>query len=185
VERVHRSQAWLRRASPEPLESPSAPTAKPASGACDNPYFPARQGATWRSTISGGPLGPVDFTDTVIDLSGDQFILTSQFSGLTKTQRWSCRPEGLVALDYGGGAATLSVEGSQAVFDTTAVEGALGDKDRDAAVSVPQPAFDLGLQPARREINSRSAEPQHVKLALALKRQQAGRQAPDARLGLN
>jgi hypothetical protein len=82
-------------------------------GNCANPYYPVREGSTWNYKSTGSPAGEYSFTDTIIPVRSDGFTLKSQFGELTRTQDWACRPEGLVALQLGGGALqaqNLSVE---------------------------------------------------------------------------
>jgi hypothetical protein len=101
----------------EPSASASAPATEiPATeaGLCTNVYYPVRQGATWNYKSSGGPAGEYSFTDTISSVREDGFSLSTQFNGLTRTQEWSCRPEGLVALQFGGApAAMLSAQNLQ------------------------------------------------------------------------
>ena len=94
-----------------------------ASGECANTYFPVKQGATWSYEVTDGSSDTVNYADTISKLSVDGFVLTSEFDDVTRTQRWSCKTDGLLALDFGGGSATLAVADLQAVFDTTEVSG--------------------------------------------------------------
>jgi hypothetical protein len=121
-------------ATPEPASGgpaqPPTSTAAPAtsapqagSGACDNPLYPVVEGATWSYTVTGGPAGPVSYTTSVASVDAQGFELMQAFTSLTVTQRWSCSDAGLVALDFGGPAASLVTEGSQASFTTTAQTG--------------------------------------------------------------
>jgi hypothetical protein len=108
----------IQSEEPPTAESPSA-----TSGACSNTYLPVVQGATWSYDVTGGPNGTTSYTDTISALSGDSFTLTTSVQDLTRTQRWSCGADGLVALDFGGASATLAVANLQAEFDTTASTG--------------------------------------------------------------
>jgi len=103
--------------------SVDTPVPSSASGDCANMYFPVIQGATWTYEVTGGSSDTAQYTDTISELTGDGFILTSEFDEVTRTQRWSCKSDGLVALDFGGASATLAVADLQAVFDTTEVSG--------------------------------------------------------------
>ena len=80
----------------------------PAAGPnlCTNAYYPVREGSTWTYQSTGSPAGDYSFMDTITVVRNDGFTLTSKFDQLTRTQEWSCRPEGLVALHLGGGALT-------------------------------------------------------------------------------
>jgi hypothetical protein len=79
----------------------------PGAHLCDNPLYPVRQGAAWTYSSTGiaGATDPYRFTDTITAIRPDGFTLTSQFTGLARTQEWSCKPEGLVALQLGSGPA--------------------------------------------------------------------------------
>ncbi len=81
------------------------------TGECANPYFPVVLNANWAYAASGSELGPYSFTSTVSEVFPDRFTLTHQFDDLTLTQQWECKPEGLVALELGGGPAASLVTG--------------------------------------------------------------------------
>jgi hypothetical protein len=100
------------------------PTAEPPS-LCSNEYYPVVEGASWTYNVTGAPTGDYTFTDTITEVRADGFTLTSSFpDGLTRTQEWSCTSEGLVSLDFGGGAAAgLTGSGIDAVFTTSDVTG--------------------------------------------------------------
>lgn len=106
--------------------SEPAPTPQTASGGlCDNILFPIKQGASWTYLNTGSPSGDFTYTDTITELRTDGFTLTSQFTGLTRTQEWQCTPEGLKALQLGGAgsAANISTQGTSAEFTTKEVTG--------------------------------------------------------------
>jgi hypothetical protein len=73
--------------------------------------------------VTGGPNGPTSYTDTISSVEGDSFVLTTTFEDITRTQRWSCGPDGLVALDFGGASAALALADLQADFNTTEATG--------------------------------------------------------------
>jgi hypothetical protein len=77
------------------------------AGLCANTYYPVRQGATWTYRSSGGPAGEYSFTDTITSVREDGFTLSTQIGDLTRTQEWTCKPEGLVALQLGGAPAAM------------------------------------------------------------------------------
>ncbi|HXD09352.1 MAG TPA: hypothetical protein VN653_04755 [Anaerolineales bacterium] len=89
----------------EPTTSGESTLAAP-SASCANPYYPVREGSTWTYQSTGSPAGNYSFTDTITALRPDGYTLTSKFDTLTRTQEWACKPEGLVALQLGGGALT-------------------------------------------------------------------------------
>jgi hypothetical protein len=109
--------------SVQPADLPTAKSPSSASGDCSNTYYPVVDGATWSYTVTGGPDGPVSYIDTISSVNGDSFILTTVIGDIERTQRWSCTADGLVALDFGGGSATLAVSDLQMVFDTTETTG--------------------------------------------------------------
>ncbi len=73
---------------------------------CANQYYPVREGATWNYASTGSPAGNYNYTDSITSVRADGYTLTSKFGDLTRTQEWACKPEGLVALQLGGGALT-------------------------------------------------------------------------------
>ncbi len=94
------------------------------NGQCANTYYPIREGATWTYSSTGGPAGGHGFTDTITSVREDGFTLTSKFGDLTRTQEWACTPEGLVALQLGGTAASiLNEDNMQVTLDVNHVSG--------------------------------------------------------------
>ena len=107
---------------PATSESGGMPVA--GEGLCANAYYPVREGATWSYKSTGGPTGEYSFTDTITSVRDDGFTLSTQFGDLTRTQEWSCTPEGLVALQLGGApAATLNAQNMQLNLDVKNVSG--------------------------------------------------------------
>ena len=99
-----------------PTETAVAPTVttegvvKPpaAEGSlCTNAYYPVRDDATWTYKSTGGPAGEYSFTDTITAVRADGFTLSTQIGDLTRTQEWTCGPEGLAALQLGGAPAAM------------------------------------------------------------------------------
>jgi len=101
------------------------PTATEASThACDHPYFPAVEGASWTYASDDSSVGPYSFTDSVTNLRSDGFTLRGDFDGLIRTQEWSCSEDGLALLDYSGmGAAQVVTNDLQVEFQTTDMSG--------------------------------------------------------------
>lgn len=95
--------------APTSTPAPQATEATLRAGLCANAYYPVREGATWTYSSTGGPAGGGGFTDTITSVREHGFVLTSKYGDLTRTQEWSCTPEGLVALQLGGA--------SLAIFD--------------------------------------------------------------------
>ena len=110
-----------------PVEN--TPTAETSH--CDNPYYPIREGSTWNYKGVSSMAPSYTYTDTVTSIRSDGYTLTSQFEGLTRTQEWACTPEGLVALQMGGGLNTagmnLKVETQNASGVTYPAEMNAGD----------------------------------------------------------
>ena len=103
---------------------PSDATPAAAEGLCTNAYFPVREGATWSYESTGSPAGDYSYTDTVTSVRADGFTLNSQIEDVTRTQEWSCKPEGLVALQLGGpSAATLNTQNMQLNLSVNNVSG--------------------------------------------------------------
>jgi hypothetical protein len=108
-----------------PIIQTSNPNASPtASEICSNTLFPSRQGATWVYASTGGPGGAFIYTNSVTEARTDGFTLTTQFADQTRTQEWSCQPDGLKALQLGGGsAAGTSIQGMTSELTTSNVNG--------------------------------------------------------------
>lgn len=95
-----------------------------ASGSCENPLFPVKQGAIWSYASTGGPSGSFTYSDTITAVRADGFTLTSTFGETTRNQEWFCQTDGLKALQIGGGsAAGISTQGITAAFITSDVTG--------------------------------------------------------------
>jgi hypothetical protein len=100
----------------------TSPTADAVAGPCDNAYLPVAEGNSWTYELSE-PAGTM-YTDTITEVAGSGFTVTTEFEELTKRTKWSCSDDGVTALMYGTGpAASLSVGGLAADFATTDVTG--------------------------------------------------------------
>jgi hypothetical protein len=111
---------------PQATELPGPSDATPAAreGFCANAYYPVSEGATWSYKSTGSPAGDYSYTDTVTSVRADGFTLSSQFEDVTRTQEWTCKPEGLVALQLGGpSAATLNTQNMQLNLSVNNVSG--------------------------------------------------------------
>ncbi|MGZ9234837.1 MAG: TapB family protein [Anaerolineales bacterium] len=94
------------------------------AGLCTNVYYPVREGATWSYKSTGGPAGEYSFTDTVAAVREDSFTLSTQIADLTRSQEWTCRPQGLAALQLGGApAAMLNAQNIQLDLEVTNASG--------------------------------------------------------------
>lgn len=104
--------------------STNTPVPVQDEGLCSNPLFPVKLGATWSYTGTSSFAGDYGFTDTITDVREDGFTLTSQFDDVTRTQEWTCKPEGLASLTFGGGAAGgIITNGIQMELTTSNVQG--------------------------------------------------------------
>jgi hypothetical protein len=110
--------------TPVPIPTATPTHVQEVEGQCANPLFPVKLGAIWTYTGTGSTAGDYGFTDTITDVRDDGFTLTSQFDDLTRTQEWTCKPEGLAALTFGGGAAGgIFANGMQMDLNTSNVQG--------------------------------------------------------------
>ena len=67
---------------------------------------------------TGSPAGDYSFTDTITSARQDGFTLSTQIAGLTRTQEWTCRSDGLLAIQLGGApAAMLNAQNIQLTLD--------------------------------------------------------------------
>ena len=114
-----------------PIMQTSAPnTSTTASELCNNALYPTTQGATWVYASNGGPSGSFNYTNSITTVRADGFTLTSQFADVTRTQEWACQPDGLKALQLGGGsAAGISIQGMTAELKTSEITGVSLPKD--------------------------------------------------------
>lgn len=64
------------------------------SGACDNPYYPLRQGATWTYTVTGLDK-PAEQTQTVTKVENGSAEITLQTGTITVKNPVDCTAEGL------------------------------------------------------------------------------------------
>jgi hypothetical protein len=86
--------------------------------------YPSKQGATWVYASTGGPNGAFIYTNVITEVRADGFTLTTQFTDQTHTQEWVCQPDGLKALQLGGGSASgISVQGMTSNLKTSNVTG--------------------------------------------------------------
>jgi hypothetical protein len=111
------------------LKTNETNTQPTASDLCKNILYPTTQGAFWVYASVGGPNGMLNYINSITEARADGFTLTSQFNNVTRTQKWSCTPEGLIALQPGGGnAAGISIQDMTAELTTSEVKG----------ISIPQ-----------------------------------------------
>ena len=110
---------------PQITEAPTeTATAAPIAHACDNPYLPIVQGATWEYKLTG-PL-PDTFTHSILSVGEDSFIEQDVFAaGVTRQAEWKCENGALVALNPpSGSSASINTENNVSVdFKTTDQSG--------------------------------------------------------------
>ena len=100
-------------------QPPAAAGDYPAQTACDHPYFPLRQGATWTFTGDG-----FTYSWAVSAVSGDLNNATATiemaFEGGSSSFEWNCSSEGVFSYDYGSiSADSLGTIGSYSVTSTS------------------------------------------------------------------
>ncbi len=99
-------------------------TVAPASAdACDNPYLPVVEGATWNYKLTG-PV-PDTYTHTIISVESDGFTEQDEFTtGVTRQGKWQCDNGDLIALNpAAGNSANVSTEGVSVNFETKDLSG--------------------------------------------------------------
>lgn len=95
-----------------------------SNAGCNNALYPVKQGASWIYSSAGGPDGSFSYTNTVSEIRADGFTLASQINGATRSQEWLCQPDGLKALQLGGGsAAGITTQGMTSNFIASNVTG--------------------------------------------------------------
>lgn len=111
-------------ATPTPAEISAAPPAAPEGTAitsvCANPYFPAVLNASWTYKSTGTSKGEYLFTDIVTKVREDGFTVSSDFGYATKSNDWSCTPEGLRVYETNeDDSPGIAVESGQFQFEAT------------------------------------------------------------------
>jgi hypothetical protein len=95
-----------------------------SNGLCNNALYPITQGAAWVYTSTGELNESFNYTNSISSVRADGFTLISQFTDVTRTQEWSCQPDGLKALQLGGGSAVgILIQGMTAELTTSEVTG--------------------------------------------------------------
>ncbi|MDX1378100.1 MAG: hypothetical protein R3307_04555 [Anaerolineales bacterium] len=104
----------------EPTEEPPVDT----GSLCDNEYYPVAEGATWSYLGTSSAAEDYTFMNTISSVRDDGFTVTVEFDELTLTQQWACTPDGILALEMGGGSAgVLTTSGMNLVMDTQNASG--------------------------------------------------------------
>ncbi len=106
------------------LETSNSNNSPATSELCNNVLYPTTQGAAWMYATEGGPSGDFIYVNSITEVRADGFTLTSQINDTINTQEWACQPDGLKALQLGGGsAAGISIQGMTAELITSEVTG--------------------------------------------------------------
>ena len=112
--------------APEPTQAVDPGTTPEPSGyaaqsACDHPYYPLRQGATWTYAFDGG-----SYTWTVTEVTGDlenaTAIVHFELEGVAVDYHWNCTQAGVVSYDFGN--FSVAELGSDIDFEVTSASGA-------------------------------------------------------------
>lgn len=102
-----------------PGETPGTGSGYVAQTACDHPYFPLRQGATWTYAFSEGT-----YTWSVTSVSGDldnaEAVMHLAMTDLAIDYHWTCTRDGIVSYDFGS--FNVGGEGSF-TFEVNSAEG--------------------------------------------------------------
>jgi hypothetical protein len=113
-------QAQVTEEATQPTAS-SGNQIDPSPALCANPYLPVREGAQWNYQGTSSMTSDYTFTDTITAVRNAGFTLTTIFAdGVTRNQEWACTPDGLVALQMGGG---LSATGMSLTVETQNASG--------------------------------------------------------------
>jgi hypothetical protein len=73
------------------------------SSLCANEYYPVVNGATWSYHGTSSETEDFAYTNTISSVRDDGFTVTVEFDEVTLVQEWACTPDGILALDSGGG----------------------------------------------------------------------------------
>lgn len=105
-------------------ESNDEETSDAGSGLCDNEYYPVVDGATWNYQGTSSETDDYTFSNTITAVRDDGFSILVEFDDVTLNQEWACTPDGILALDMGGGTAgTLATSDVNLVMDTQNASG--------------------------------------------------------------
>lgn len=103
---------------------PSDETSSTASGLCTNEYYPVVEGGTWSYLGTSSATEDYSFTNTISSVRDNGFTVTVEFDEVTLVQEWACTPDGILALDAGGGAAgTVRTDDINLVMETQNASG--------------------------------------------------------------
>lgn len=107
----------------EAAPPPEQPSFGSPAGACDNPYLPIVQGATWNYNMTGGVADT--FVHSIVSIEADSFTEQDVFgTGITRTGYWKCEEGALIMLDPSSDATgTVTSDNVTANFSTTSASG--------------------------------------------------------------
>ena len=74
------------------------------SGACATPLQPVAKGDTWAYGVTAS-FGKSSYRDTISTVGPSSYSITSAFPELSRVTHYSCGPDGVTALQFGGGVA--------------------------------------------------------------------------------
>jgi hypothetical protein len=116
--------------TPVVVSTPDAIDGYQPHSACDHPYFPLREGATWTYALQSAGE-PYSWTWTVMEVSGDLAAATAVVQAdfdqeFHVTYTWECTEEGVFSFDYGSvGFEAFDLEGITFTFDVVENEGVM------------------------------------------------------------
>ena len=109
--------------STEAAPPPEQPSSGSPAGACDNPYLPIVQGATWNYNMTGGVADT--FVHSIVSIEADSFTEQDVFgTGITRQGYWKCEDGALIMLDPSSDSTgTVTSDKVTANFSTTSASG--------------------------------------------------------------
>lgn len=92
---------------PTPTIAPTETTApesasgrvEPTAGACGNPFFPVREGPSWRYQIAS-PDSTIEYTISYRNVTDNSFIAVQTFPDFSAESEWTCTENGLVSGEF-------------------------------------------------------------------------------------
>jgi hypothetical protein len=107
------------RATEAPSTAPALETSEGDKSACDNPFYPVADDATWMYASSDG-------TNSIDTMSADDFgnfTITIEAQGHTFTIDGQCTSAGIIIMNAPGAQTTVSGEGGSSTVSAVNVEG--------------------------------------------------------------
>jgi hypothetical protein len=78
--------------------------------ACDHPYFPVKEGASWVYLSSSAGLSDSTMTQSESGVTDSSFTLTTVIDDFSQSINWACGPEGLTQMNYASNTAGFEFE---------------------------------------------------------------------------